>query len=256
LAYNGCIVYPFKETCFSKQLSWALNKKEVQKYKIWVEGWAKGAASPHHSTENPEEYIKGFNWLKGWIDIYFFNKGLENLAAILFLSILFIIIFHRNKKESSESYDKNLFKILFIVIILFFEWFYQHPALRYGGYSLLSSIIFLPTSLFIAHSSIEKKAKKKLVTIIIIASLLIFNVRNITRINKEMKLYNSNSFPFFYVQRGNFDLINLNEDINVYIPKKIDACWSIKTPCVGGAGHLDAKKIFGFNIFLNKNKLQ
>ena len=79
LAYNGCIVYPLKETCFSKKISWALNQKEVQRYKIWVEGWSKGAASPHHRSENPEEIIKGFNWLKGWISIYFFNKGIENL---------------------------------------------------------------------------------------------------------------------------------------------------------------------------------
>ena len=75
--------------------------------------------------------------------------------------------------------------------------------------------------------------------------------------DKEMNLYSSNSFPFFYVSKvskGNLELINLNEDINVYIPKKIDACWATKTPCVGGANHLDAKKILGFNIFLNKHK--
>ena len=99
LAYNGCVVYPLKETCFSKQLSWALNQKEVQKYKIWVELWSKGGASPHHSTENPEKYIKSFNWLKGWTNIYFFNKGFENLVLILLLSVLFIIIFYRNKKK-------------------------------------------------------------------------------------------------------------------------------------------------------------
>ena len=253
LAYNGCVVYPLKETCFSKQLSWALNQKEVQRYKIWVELWSKGGASPHHSSENPEEYIKSFNWLKGWTNIYFFNKGFENLVLILLLSVLFIIIFYRNKKKPSEIYDKNFFKILFIVFILLCEWFYKHPQLRYGGYSLLASIAFLPTSLFLSNALV----KKRIITTLVIVSLLIFNVRNIIRINKEMKIYDSYSFPFFYVSKvskGNLELINLNEDINVYIPKKIDACWATKTPCVGGANHLDAKKIFGFNIFLNKNK--
>ena len=85
LAYNGCIVYPLKETCFSNKISWALSKKETQRYKVWVEGWSKGGASPHHRTKNLEEYIKGFNWVKGWTHVYFFNKGLENLVSILFL---------------------------------------------------------------------------------------------------------------------------------------------------------------------------
>ena len=31
LSYTGCIIYPLKETCFSKQLSWSLSQKEVKK---------------------------------------------------------------------------------------------------------------------------------------------------------------------------------------------------------------------------------
>jgi len=254
LSYTGCIVYPLKETCFSKQFSWALTQKDVQKMKIWFEGWAKGASSPNHRTKNTEEYIKKFNWLKGWIDIYFFNKGLENLASILFVSVLFIIIFYRNKKKFPERLEKNLYKTLFVLLILFFEWFYKHPTLRYGGYSLLASLVFLPTSLFLSKSPIEKKTKKKLITTIVVAFLLIFNARNLIRINKEIKVYNFDSFPFFYVPKGDSELINLNENINVYIPKNIDACWAIKTPCSGGADNIDVKKIFGFNVFLDKNK--
>ena len=87
-----------------------------------------------------------------------------------------------------------------------------------------------------------------------IASLLIFNARNIIRINKEIKIYNFDSFPFFYVPKGDSELIILNENINVYIPKNIDGCWATKTPCVGGVNYLDVKKVFGFNVFLNKNK--
>ena len=82
--------------------------------------------------------------------------------------------------------------------------------------------------------------------------MLIFNARNIKRIDKEVKKYNSSSFPFFYVPKGDSELINLKEGINVYIPKNIDACWATKTPCVGGVENLDVKKKFGFNIFLQK----
>ena len=62
-----------------------------------------------------------------------------------------------------------------------------------------------------------------------------------------MNLYSSNSFPFFYVPKGDVELINLSKDINVYIPKNIDACWATKTPCIGGyPRNLIAKKILGF----------
>ncbi len=253
LSYTGCVVYPLKETCFSKKLSWALTQKEVKKMKIWFEQWSKGGASPHHRVQNPEEYIKGFNWIKGWTNIYFFNKGLENFASILFLSVLFIIIFNRNKKNFFKNFDKNCFKILIVLLILFGEWFYKHPALRYGGYSLLASLIFLPTSLFLSKSPIDVKIKRKFIGTILISTLLIFNARNILRINKEMKQYNSDSFPFFYVPKVDFKTINLNKDTNAYVPIN-DACWAIKTPCVGGSENIDTKKIFGFNVFLDKNK--
>jgi len=108
LSYTGCVIYPLKETCFSKKISWSLDRQEVQRMKIWYEQWSKGGASPHHRAENPKEYIKNFNWVKGWTSIYFFNKGLENLASILFLSILFIIIFYRNKRKFSENFNKDL----------------------------------------------------------------------------------------------------------------------------------------------------
>ena len=253
LSYTGCIIYPLKETCFSQKIPWSLSQKEVKKMKIWFEQWSKGGASPHHRVENPEEYIKGFNWLKGWTDIYFFNKGLENLLSILFLSVLFIIIFYRNKKKFPENFDKNIYKILFVILILFSEWFYKHPTLRYGGYSLLASLVFLPTSLFLSNSPVNKKTKRKIVTTLVIASLLIFNVRNIKRIDKEIKVYNSNSFPFFYIPRVDFKTINTDKGINVYAPID-EACWAIKTPCVGGIETIDIKKIFGFTVFLDKYK--
>jgi len=257
LSYTGCIIYPLKETCLSQKIPWSLSQKEVKKMKIWFEQWSKGGASPHHRVENPEEYIKGFNWLQGWTDVYFFNKGLENLLSILFLSVLFIIIFYRNKKKFPENFDKNIYKILFVILILFSEWFYKHPTLRYGGYSLLASLVFLPTSLFLSNSPINKKTKKKIIATLIISSLLIFNARNIKRIDKEIKIYNSSSFPFFYVPKGDSELIKLNEGIIVYIPKNIDACWATKTPCVGGVDHFEVvKKKLGFNIFLNKSKLK
>ena len=68
-----------------------------------------------------------------------------------------------------------------------------------------------------------------------------------------MKLYNYDSFPFFYVPKVDFKTINLNKDTNIYIPIN-EACWGIKTPCVGGSEHIKFKKVFGYNIFFSKNK--
>ena len=68
-----------------------------------------------------------------------------------------------------------------------------------------------------------------------------------------MKQYNSNSFPFFYVPKVDFKKIDLNKDTNAYVPIN-NACWAIKTPCVGGSENIDTKKIFGFNVFIDKNK--
>ena len=108
--------------------------------------------------------------------------------------------------------------------------------------------------MFLSNSLIAQKTKKRAVITILITVLVVFNTRNLIRINKEIKQYNYSSLPFFYVPKGNFKLVNLNKNINVYIPKGIDACWATKTPCVNGADHLKAKKRFGFNIFLNKYK--
>ena len=118
---------------------------------------------------------------------------------------------------------------------------------------MLASLVFLPTSLFLFNSPINKKTKKKIITTLVIVSLLIFNVRNIKRIDKELKVYNSNSFPFFYIPRVDFKTINTDKGINVYAPID-EACWAIKTPCVGGIETIDIKKIFGFTVFLDKYK--
>ena len=219
--------------------------------KKFYELWAKGGASPKHRTENKEEYIKGFNWLKGWADVYFFNKGLDNLISILLFTLLFIIVFHRNKKKNSKNSNSNIYKVLLVILILFGEWFYKHPTLRYGGYSSLTSLIFLPTALFLAYSQIKRSTKKKLVVGLVITTLLIFNLRNIKRINKEMKIYSTESFPFFYIPKVDFNSVKLANNVNIHIPEN-NACWAIKTPCAGGSEGLGAKKIFGYDVFIKK----
>ena len=70
--------------------------------------------------------------------------------------------------------------------------------------------------------------------------------------NKELRIYEADNFPFFYVPKKDFKTVNLNKDINIYIPSHL-GCWANKTPC-GGSESLGAKKILGFSVFFNKNK--
>ena len=255
LSYTGCLIYPVKETCFSEKIPWALSQNEVEKMKIWYEGWAKAAAGPSiEGSKNIPEYIEKFNWLSGWFNNYFLYKGLENLGSILLLSLLFIIIFYRNKQKKYKKFDSDIFKILLVIIFLFCEWFYKHPTLRYGGYSLVAALIFLPTSLFLSKVYIKDNFKKISVITLIVVSILVFNTRNLIRINKEIKIYNSQSFPLFYLPDNKFKSINLNNGIMVFFPVE-GSCWSKTyqfTPCTGGVTTLKAKRELGFDIFLKK----
>ena len=40
----------------------------------WYELWSKSWSLINYRVEDPENYIKGLNWLNVWIDNYFFNK--------------------------------------------------------------------------------------------------------------------------------------------------------------------------------------
>ena len=44
-----------------------------------------------------------------------------------------------------------------------FEWFLNHPALRYGGFTLIALSIFIPLSIFIeSRLNLNSKLKKKI----------------------------------------------------------------------------------------------
>ena len=98
--------------------------------------------------------------------------------------------------------------ILYItILILFFEWFYNHPALRYGGYNLISIIFFLPISIYLSAKKINNKNLKLLITTFVVLSFVIFSGRNVNRIYKENILYKYNPFkqPFYKVDAAYFN---------------------------------------------------
>ena len=72
------------------------------------------------------------------------------------------------------------------------EWFFNHPSLRYGGFTLIALCIFVPLSLYIEKGiSLNFKLNKK-ITLLIYISFIFFSLKNVDRIIKEFKRYNFN----------------------------------------------------------------
>ena len=111
----------------------------------WYELWSKAGANPNHRVSNPEEYIIGFNWVNNWMNNYFFNKVSDFILGLLFILLIFWVLF-RNLKKKIVKEKLNIFVLLTysVLILIFFEWFINHPALRYGGFCVISLIIFIP----------------------------------------------------------------------------------------------------------------
>ena len=257
LAYTGCAIYPVKATCLTSQLSWALEKDHVEMMNNWYQQWSKSGASSTYRVENPEEYIKGFNWVSNWYERYFLYKFKELLLGLIFLTVLMVLLFRGpNRNIYNKLKNKSLIMLFLISLILFFEWFYQHPALRYGGYYLLCIILFIPISFYLDQKKLIFSKKKKIVISLILLSFLIFYLRNIERINEELIIVKDNKFPLFYSPTQNFEEFELKHGTKLYIPTNLSGCWAIKTPCVTGVEHVLVNKKRGFIIFSKKKPIE
>ncbi len=250
LAYTGCAIYPVKSTCLSNQLSWALEKDYVERMYNWLQQWSKSGASSTYRVENPEEYIKGFNWVSNWYERYFLYKFKELILGLIVTIIIFLVLFRGPKKEFlNEKNNKNLLILFLITLILFFEWFYNHPALRYGGYHLFCIIVFIPVCYYLSQKKILFFEKKKIIISLICLSFIIFGLRNIERIIEEHHIVKENNFPLFFSPQQNFEKFELRHNTNLYVPTDLSGCWAIKTPCVFDANGVIVNKKWGYIIF-------
>jgi hypothetical protein len=199
---SGCILYPVNITCFSN-FEWSLFN-EAKSSNDWYEQWAKAGAGPNHRVDDPENYIKGFNWVSNWIDMYFFNKVSDFILGLFILLVIVFLTFHSKKKDNIKIKKQN-YIVYSITIILLFEWFYNHPSLRYGGYSLIALILFMPFSIYISKFTSIKYFKEKIIFLIVL-SLVIFTGRNVSRIHNEVQKYNYDLFssPYYYLDKVHF----------------------------------------------------
>ena len=170
------------------QFSWSIPKLEVDEVTRWYEQWSKAGANPNFRVENPEIYIQKFNWFSNWIDSYFFTKVSDFLSGLLFLLLFVFALFAPYKKIILNNKRKVLFT-LSLIGILFFEWLYNHPTLRYGGFCLIASFAFLSISLLIEKSGLSLEKIKKRIFFLIILSLVVFFGRNTNRLFHEYKQY-------------------------------------------------------------------
>ena len=110
----------------------------------------------------------------------------------------FVVLMTFYSKNLKKIYlDKKIYIIFTIIFILLFEWFYNHPSLRYGGYSLIALTLFIPLSIYISRFEINNNFKKKLIVLISL-SIIIFIGRNTNRIFIETEKYNYDIFKKTY----------------------------------------------------------
>ncbi len=199
---TGCFIYPVSFTCV-ESLDWSLKVIDVKQMNNWYEQWSKAGATPNFRVENPEVYIQKFNWVGNWMQLYFFNKVSDYLLGLFFMSIVFLILFKGNLRKNRKSF-KFLYYYL-AIILLFIEWFYNHPALRYGGYVLMALILFLPLSNFLSNLVNLNKIKIKVYGLILLVFLIFFS-RNVDRILNEVDLYNYKPLknPYYNIDENHF----------------------------------------------------
>ena len=105
--------------------------------------------------------------------------------GLLFTTIIFLFFF--KPKNFIFRYKKELNIIFLFLLIYFLEWFYNHPSLRYGGYSIFALTIFIPLSIFLSNQSFNYKKNLNKINTIVAITLIIFCSRNIIRMLKEIE---------------------------------------------------------------------
>ena len=237
---SGCLIYPVVSTCIDSAV-WSIGSENVIKMNNWYEQWSKAGATPNFRVENPEIYIQNFNWVTNWTKLYFFNKVSDFILGLFCLLIIVYFVFYTKKKKKIIN-NKNIFILFSIFILLFLEWFYNHPALRYGGYCIISLIIFLPFSLILEKfNNSNKKIKIKFLGLILIVTL-IFISRNLARIDDEIVKYNYKPFTNTYYRL---------DESHFRIDKRFNKILNNHENCKSNNGKCNSKEGFNIQRFLN-----
>ena len=249
---TGCLISPIPKTCFSNYFEWARQKSEIVDLSIWLEQWAKAGAGPNFRVENVSQYIDNLNWLSNWIEKYFFNKVLDQSGILLSTFLLILFLFKKmSLKSPGVDFKKKIFFFYFLILIILLIWFFNHPTLRYGGYAIIFLTLSIPFSILL-NNFFDKKNYIHRAKFLIIFVIIIFNIKNLSRIEKELNrddFFKYTDFPYFKIKEKKYKIKKFDSGLTIY---SAHHCWSTPTPC----GHVD-EKIFvtkknGY-FFINKN---
>ena len=228
---TGCLISPLPYLCFDQNFNWARSINEVKDLSVWLEQWSKAGASPTYRVEDELNYIKNFNWLTNWFREYFIVKFLDQIG-ILFLSIV-LIIFSLKKFQLSNNkilFKKEFLLYFFLLTFIFFVWFTNHPTLRYGGYSIFYLIVSFPIAL-IFYKLKNKNNQIKKISIIVLLVIILVDLKNIIRINKEFHrgdFYSFKNFPYFAIKNKEFNSKRFKSGLTIY---SAHHCWNTPSPC-------------------------
>ena len=244
---SGCLIYPVQFTCLEEPI-WAISLEEVSALNDWYEQWSKAGAGPNFRVENPVHYIQYFNWVSNWFDLYFFNKVSDFLWGITLMCV--IIFFSFKSKKIIKVKKRKILLLLIVIFILLFEWFYNHPALRYGGYCLIASIFFICASLLLEKYSISKKKLIKGIKCFVAIVVIVFVSRNINRIHYEVKTYDYQPIKMSYYK---IDPVYFDTSKRIKLLFKQYAECNIDKKNCNNENDYGLKKIFGKYVIYKKN---
>ena len=241
---TGCLISPLPYLCSDQIFNWAKDINEVKDLSVWLEQWSKAGASPTYIIEDELNYIKNFNWFSNWIKEYFFVKFLDQIG-ILFTSVILIILYLKKFQLSKKNiiFKKEFLFYFFLLVIIFYIWFTHHPTLRYGGYSIFYLMIAFPSAILF-YKLKNKKNEIKKISIILLFVIVIVDLKNIIRINKEFSqddFYTFKNFPYFEIRDKEYTSKKFKSGLTIY---SAHHCWDTPSPC----GTFDEK----INVY-NKN---
>ena len=242
ISQSGCLMYPIPASCPDNFFR-SYGSEKVSNYRTWYELWSKAGATPNYIIENKDHYLAGLNWVPNWFDNYFFNKFSDYLLGILLTMIIFIIYF-KTRYFNFKNFENYKYLYL-ILILLFLEWFLQHPALRYGGYVIVFLIITFPLAILLSAQNYNYSQKSKSIKTIILIIFTVFFLRNTDRLIMENEVYGYNIFKNinYNIQSSFYNMQNIKNKIfkNPNICNENNSLTNIK-----------CKKISNYNFYFEK----
>ena len=239
LAASGCLLYPVSFTCF-ESFFWGYGRDQVVGAMQWYEIWSKAGATPNYRVNDFDEYLRNFNWVSNWIDKYFFNKFFDFFLGVIF-SIFIVCLFFFPKIISFKNFKKYS-TVYFILILLLIEWFWNHPALRYGGFVLVFLIMTFPFAILLSSQKFSFKKKLLQIKLILLIIFILFSFRNIDRLINEYNIYNYNFLknPNYLIDRNFYNMQNVKRKL-FKDPNKCEENNSL--------GKIKCKKIINYKFY-------